>query len=48
MATEKKFENQIKAELHRRGAWKVKFFANAFTPAGVPDVLLRINGAAEI
>jgi len=44
MAKEKQFENKIKAELHRRGAWKVKFFANAFTPAGIPDVLSCYRG----
>lgn len=44
MAKEKQFENKIKDELHNRGAWRVKFFANAFTPAGVPDVLVCYNG----
>ena len=53
MAAEKQFENKIKAELHRRGArqgrhgggtWFVKFFANAFTPAGIPDVLSCYRG----
>lgn len=53
MAAEKQFENKIKAELHRRGArqgrpgggtWFVKFFANAFTPSGIPDVLACYNG----
>lgn len=44
MAAEKQFENKIKDELHNRGAWKVKFFANAFTPAGVPDVLACYKG----
>lgn len=39
MAKEKIFENKIKSELHSRGAWRVKFFANAFTPSGIPDVL---------
>lgn len=34
MAAEKSFENRIKSELHGRGAWRVKFFANAFTPSG--------------
>lgn len=44
MAKEKTFENKIKKELETRGAWKVKFFANAFTPAGIPDVLACLNG----
>lgn len=44
MAAEKKFENKIKDALQERGAWKVKFFANAFTPAGIPDILACYNG----
>ena len=44
MAAEKQFENKIKSELHSRGAWRVKFFANAFTPSGIPDVLACYNG----
>lgn len=44
MAAEKQFENKIKAELHARNAWRVKFFANAFTPAGIPDVLACYRG----
>lgn len=44
MAAEKSFENRIKSELHGRGAWRVKFFANAFTPSGIPDILSCLNG----
>ena len=44
MAKEKIFEDKIKKELANRGAWKVKFFANAFTPAGIPDILTCYNG----
>lgn len=44
MAAEKSFENRIKSELHNAGAWRVKFFANAFTPSGVPDILSCLNG----
>jgi len=44
MAAEKSFENKIKAELHNKGAWRVKFFANAFTPSGIPDILSCYNG----
>lgn len=44
MAAEKQFENKIKAELHARGAWRVKFFANAYTPSGIPDVLACHKG----
>lgn len=44
MAKEKIFEDKIKKELANRGAWKVKFFANACTPAGIPDVLACHRG----
>lgn len=53
MAAEKKFESKIKSELRRRnacsapphgGTWFVKFFANAFTPAGIPDILACYRG----
>lgn len=44
MAAEKKFENKIKETLHKRGAWKVKFFANSYTPSGIPDVLACYRG----
>lgn len=39
MAAEKNFENKIKKELKSRGFWFVKFFANAFTPSGIPDII---------
>lgn len=44
MAKEKIFEDKIKKELANREAWRVKFFANAFTPAGIPDILACYNG----
>lgn len=44
MAAEKQFENKIKSELTRRGHWRVKFFANAYTPSGIPDILACVNG----
>lgn len=44
MADEKNFENKIKAYLRTRGAYFVKFFANAFTKSGVPDILACVNG----
>lgn len=40
---EKTFENKIKKYLKSRGHWCVKFFANSFTPAGIPDILACIN-----
>lgn len=44
MAQEKQFETKIKRYLDSRGAWYVKFFANAFTPSGIPDILACVNG----
>ena len=44
IAAEKNFENKIKAFLKENGCWHVKFFANAYTKAGVPDILACING----
>jgi Holliday junction resolvase len=41
---EKRFENKIKKYLDSRGAWYVKYFANAYTKRGVPDVLACVNG----
>lgn len=44
IAQEKRFENKIKRYLESRGAWFVKFFANAYTPKGIPDILACVNG----
>jgi Holliday junction resolvase len=44
MAQEKAFENKIKKFLESRGAWRVKYFANAYTEKGVPDILACVNG----
>ncbi len=44
MASEKNFENRIKKFLKEQGCWHVKFFANAFTRAGIPDILACVNG----
>ena len=45
MAEEKRFENKIKAYLDgNQKVWYVKFFANNYTKAGVPDLLACING----
>ena len=43
-AREKTFENKVKKYLDSRGAWYVKYFANAYTKRGVPDVLACVNG----
>lgn len=44
MAQEKIFENKIKKFLDENGCWYVKFFANAYTKKGVPDLLVCCNG----
>ena len=44
MAQEKTFENKIKKFLEENNAWFVKFFANSFTKAGIPDILACMNG----
>lgn len=44
MAAEKNFENRIKKYLEKKGCWFVKFFANAYTSSGIPDILCCING----
>lgn len=44
IAQEKIFENKIKKFLDAHGAYYVKFFANAYTKSGVPDILACING----
>lgn len=44
MAAEKNFENRIKKYLDKKGCWYVKFFANAYTSSGIPDILVSING----
>lgn len=44
MAAEKTFENKVKKFLESQGAWYVKYFANSFTKAGIPDVLACVNG----
>ena len=44
MAAEKNFENRIKKYLDKKGCWFVKFFANAYTSSGIPDILVCVNG----
>lgn len=44
MAREKLLENKIKRYIESVGGWQVKFFANKFTKAGIPDILACING----
>lgn len=44
MAQEKRFETKIKKFLDEQGCWCVKFFANAYTKKGIPDLLCCVNG----
>lgn len=44
MAAEKNFENRIKKYLEKKNGWYVKFFANAYTKSGIPDILCCLNG----
>ena len=44
MAAEKNFENRLKKFLESEGCWFVKFFANAYTKSGIPDLLVCCNG----
>lgn len=44
MAQEKTFENKIKKFLDEQKCWYVKFFANAYTRKGIPDLLCCVNG----
>lgn len=41
---EKSIENKIKNYLKSKEIWYVKYFANSFTPVGIPDILSVING----
>ena len=41
---EKLFENKIKKWLTANGCYHVKFFANAYTRRGVPDILASVGG----
>ena len=44
MAAEKNFENKIKEYIREQGGYCVKYFANAYTKRGIPDILACING----
>ena len=44
MAAEKNFENRLKKFLEDEDCWFVKFFANAYTKSGIPDLLVCCNG----
>lgn len=44
MGNEKNFEIRVKRYLDKNNAWYVKFFANAYTSSGIPDILCCLNG----
>lgn len=44
MGNEKNFEIRVKRYLDKNHAWYVKFFANAYTSSGIPDILCCLNG----
>lgn len=42
--SEKAFENKVKKYIESKGGWVVKYFANAFTKSGIPDLLVCYKG----
>ena len=44
MAREKNFERKVKTWIRDGGGWVVKFHGDAFSTAGVPDLLACIKG----
>lgn len=44
MAQEKNFETKIRNVIKKYGGWEVKYFANAFTKKGIPDILACVKG----
>lgn len=44
IGAEKNFENRVKKFLESEGCWCVKYFANAYTKSGIPDLLVCCNG----
>lgn len=44
MAGEKLYENKIKRYLKDQGAYCVKYFGNAYSTSGTPDILACVNG----
>lgn len=44
MAEEKQLENKIKKFLRDEGIFHFKFFANACTAVGIPDIIACVNG----
>lgn len=44
MKGEKRFEMKVRKYLEEQGCYVVKFFANSYTKAGVPDLCCCVNG----
>ena len=44
MAEEKNFENKVKKFLKSKNIWYVKYFGNAYSTPGIPDLICCING----
>lgn len=44
MGKEKLFENKVKRFLESEGCYFVKYWGGYFTKAGVPDLLICVNG----
>ena len=44
MAKESAFSRKVQKHLKSRGAWVVKFHASAYTPKGIPDLLVCFCG----
>lgn len=44
MAEEKRFETKIKKYIESLGGYQIKFFANAYTKSGIPDILACVGG----
>lgn len=41
---EKLFERKIRQFLNYKGCWNVKYFGNAYSQSGVPDILACVAG----
>ena len=44
MAAEKQYESKVRKFLNNEGCYEVKYFANAYTKSGIPDILCSCNG----
>ena len=44
MAEETNFKKRVQKFLVQKGIWEVKYFANAYTKAGIPDTLCCLPG----